>query len=86
MIVKRFSARAEGPESEAHRAAPPGSDPSAPGAADAELGVVFGRDLSAIEVNDESLPFSMNRIERSHQPYKTIDSEYPADVRYFRGV
>ena len=86
MIVKRFSARAEGPESEAHRAAPPGSDPSAPGAADAELGVVVGRDLSAIEINDRARPFSMNKIGRSHQRYKTIDSEYPADVRYFRGV
>jgi hypothetical protein len=86
VLGKRHSAQAEGQKSEAHRAAPPGSGPCAPGAADAELGVVVGRDLSAIEINDEARPFSMNRIGRSHQPYKTIDSEYPADVRYFRGV
>jgi len=86
VIVKRFSAQAEGPRPEAHRAAPPGSGPSAPGAADAELGVVVGRDLSAIEVNDETRPFSMSKIGRSHQPHKTIDSTYLADVRYFRGV
>lgn len=85
-MVKRFSAQVEGPESEAHRAALPGSRPSAPGAADAELGAVVGRDLSAIEVNDEARPFRMNKIGRSHQPHKTIDSEHLADVRYFRGV
>jgi len=52
----------------------------------AELGAVVGRDFSEIEVNDEARPFSMNKIGRSHQPHKTIDSEHLAEVWYFRGV